>query len=108
LILASVRSVSCKYLAPSGVIVGSFTGSLSNIGLDLGVAGGRTIVWKVSGIAAVASVDGLNGEYAGSQGVHLMRHSTSQLRLELVSLTEETGLGFSTGWLGLQLSASNQ
>lgn len=114
LILGSQKSYDCEFKSPSGVSRGSYTATVTKVGLDIGVTGNSVMVWTVLA-AQGASVDrkSLAGNYAGAAadasigiggGAKALVGGTGQsIILQPLSVQGQTGLNVAVGVAGMTL-----
>lgn len=111
LIVGSQRNVNCTFQPDNGPPE-SYTGTMTKIGLDIGVTSGSAIVWAV--FAGTNRYSGmLSGTYAGAQaeatvgaGVGanvLVGGSNRSVALQPLSVQGQVGLDFAAGIGALEL-----
>lgn len=112
LIVASQKTMSCRFnpSAP-GMPSETYTGSISKLGLDIGVTSGGRIVWTV--FAPTAHPDSLAGTYVGASaeasiaaglGANvLVGGSASTFALQPLSVQGQRGLNLAVGVTELRL-----
>jgi len=111
LIVGSQRNVNCDFTA-SGGPVEHYTGTMTRVGLDIGVTTGGAIIWGV--FADTDRYDGmLTGTYAGASGEVsiaaglganvLVGGSNSTVALQPISVQGQVGLNIAAGVGALEL-----
>jgi len=112
LVLGSQKNVNCEFVGRPGEPVENYTGTMTTIGLDIGVTGGGVIVWTVfSDTNRYAGM--LAGKYGGATaeisvaaglGANVLvggsRHSVA---LQPLSLQGQVGLDIAAGIGELEL-----
>lgn len=112
-IIGSNRSVVCTFIPERGGPPETYHGSISRIGLDIGVTAGAHMVWAVYS-EFVGPVQGaLAGEYVGASGEAtiaaglganvLVGGSSRAIALQPVSLQGQVGLNVAVGVADLRL-----
>jgi hypothetical protein len=112
LIIGSQRQVYCTFTPASPGPIEVYTGSITRIGLDLGVTAGGIMVWVVYAPSR-GPAGALAGEYAGASGEAsfvaglganvLIGGSGSTVALQPVSVQGQTGINLAAGIAGLDL-----
>ncbi len=111
LIVGSQRNVNCTFQPDNGPPE-AYTGTMTKVGLDIGVTGGTTIVWAV--FAGTNRYSGmLTGTYAGAQaeatvgaglGANvLVGGSNRSVALQPLSVQGQVGLDIAAGIGALEL-----
>ncbi len=111
LVVGSQRNVNCLFKAEGGPDE-AYTGTMTRVGLDVGVTGGGAIVWAV--FADTNRYSGmLNGTYAGASGEVsiaaglganvLVGGSNRTVALQPVSVQGQVGLNIAAGIGALEL-----
>jgi hypothetical protein len=111
LVLGSQRNVNCDF-SSSGAPVEHYTGTMTRIGLDVGVTTGGAIIWAV--FADTDRYAGmLSGTYAGASGEVsiaaglganvLVGGSNATVALQPVSVQGQVGLNIAAGVGALEL-----
>ena len=111
LVLGSQRNVNCDF-SSSGAPVERYTGTMTRIGLDVGVTTGGAIIWAV--FADTDRYAGmLSGTYAGASGEVsiaaglganvLVGGSDTTVALQPVSVQGQVGLNIAAGVGALEL-----
>lgn len=113
LIVGSNERVRCTYKPIDGGHASRYRGTITRIGLDLGIKGQSEIVWDVLGSSTSLSADTISGEYVGvaadaAVGVGggaqiLLGGSQKSVVLQPLSIKGQTGLNISVGVAGLTL-----
>lgn len=113
LIVGSNEKVKCTYKSINGGSVSKYRGTLSRVGLDVGIKGPSEIVWDVLGTSSSLSADTISGDYVGlaadaALGVGggaqiLLGGSQKSVILQPLSVKGQTGLNVSVGVAGLAL-----
>jgi len=118
LILGSQKNVNCVFRAQPGDPGENYTGTMTTIGVDIGVTTGGVIVWTVFADSSTGRYQGmLAGTYAGATaeasvgaGVGanvLVGGSNHTVTLQPVSLQGQIGLDIGGGIGALELHAAN-
>jgi hypothetical protein len=112
LIIGSQRNVSCTFTPSSPGPIEYYTGSISKLGIDLGVTTGGVMVWLVFA-PTNRPVGALQGNYVGGSaeatviaGVGanaLIGGSNRTVTLKPLSVQGQTGLNIAAGVAGLEL-----
>lgn len=112
LIVGSQRQVYCTFTPATPGPIEVYTGSITRIGLDLGITGGGIMVWVVYAPTR-RPIGALAGEYAGASGEVsfvaglganvLIGGSGSTVALQPVSVQGQTGINLAAGIAGLEL-----
>jgi hypothetical protein len=112
LIIGSQRNVSCTFTPSSPGPIEYYTGTISKIGLDIGVTTGAVMVWLVFA-PTNRPVGALQGTYAGAAadasvvvGVGanaLVGGSNRTIALQPFSVQGQVGLNVAAGVAGLSL-----
>jgi hypothetical protein len=111
LIVGSQRNVACNF-KPEGGPPEAYTGTLTRIGLDIGVTGGGAIIWTVfTGTNRYAGM--LTGTYVGASaeasiaaglGANvLVGGSDRSVALQPLSIQGQVGLNIAAGVSSLEL-----
>ncbi len=113
LVLGSKESLTCSYTPASGGASSYYDGTITRVGLDLGVRGKSVMVWTVLGSLSDLRDEALAGNYAGVSadaaaglGVGaniLLGGSDKSIVLQPVSVRAETGINIAVGVSGLNL-----
>jgi hypothetical protein len=113
LIVGSKEKLDCTY-EPSGAgAVRHFNGTVTKIGLDIGIKGKSVIVWVVLGSTTSLPSDALGGTFAGvaadtSLGLGagaqvLVGGNKNSIVLQPLSVKGQTGFNIAVGVAGLKL-----
>jgi hypothetical protein len=113
LVIGSQRNVSCTFTPAAPGPIEHYTGTISKLGLDIGVTGGGTMVWLV--VAAAPWQRGaLQGSYVGGSaeasviaGVGanaLVGGLNRSFALQPLSVQGQVGLNIAAGIAGLELA----
>jgi uncharacterized protein DUF992 len=112
LIIGSQRNVSCTFTPSSPGPIEYYTGSISKLGIDLGVTTGGVMVWLVWS-PTNRPVGGLTGNYVGASaeasviaglGANaLIGGSNRSVALQPLSVQGQVGLNIAAGVAGLEL-----
>lgn len=107
LILGSVKDMSCRYNSSDGRISEPYEGTVTRVGLDIGVTGAAVIIWTVFAPTSSFRPGALEGTYAGiaaeaTAGVGaganvLVGGSDKTFTLQPVSVGAQTGLNLAVG-----------
>lgn len=116
LVLGSVRQLSCDFLTgtpAAPVVAAQYTGTVSRLGVDLGVTGAGTLQWGVFAPSTAASVE-LAGKYVGASanvavgfggGANILLGGSNQtIALQPLSVEGLTGLTVAAGVADLTLA----
>jgi hypothetical protein len=113
MIIASKSALQCTYMAEDGRL-DHYLGSITKIGVDLGVTTGGQLIWGVFAPTTGAPAGGLAGDYGGVTGSVtvgvglganvLVGGSQRTIALQPVSLSSQTGLNVAGGIAGLSLT----
>jgi hypothetical protein len=112
LIIGSQRNVSCTFTPSSPGPIEYYTGSISKLGIDLGVTTGGVMVWLVFA-PTNRPVGALQGNYVGGSaeatviagiGANaLIGGSNRTVALQPLSVQGQAGLNIAAGVAGLEL-----
>jgi hypothetical protein len=112
LIIGSQRNVSCTFTPSSPGPIEYYTGTISKLGVDIGVTAGGVMVWLVFA-PTNRPVGALQGTYAGAAaeasivagiGANaLIGGSNNTVALQPLSVQGQVGLNIAAGVAGLQL-----
>jgi hypothetical protein len=115
LIIGSQRSVNCLFTPDQGGPQEGYFGTISKLGLDVGITGGGVMVWGVYA-DTTRGYGFLAGDYAGASGEVtiaaglganvLVGGSNRTVALQPVSLTGQVGLNLALGVANLSLRPS--
>lgn len=113
LIVGSKESLNCTYSPLDGGKTTKYRGTITRIGLDLGIKGQSEIIWSVLGSTTSLRSDTLSGNYAGiaadvalgvGGGAQILLGGTDKsIILQPLSLKGQTGLNVAAGIAGLVL-----
>jgi hypothetical protein len=113
LIIGSQRNVSCTFTPSSPGPIEYYTGTISKLGIDLGVTTGGVMVWLVFA-PTTRPVGALQGTYAGAAaeasvvagiGANaLIGGSNRTVTLQPFSVQGQVGLNIAAGVAGLDLN----
>ncbi len=116
LILGSTQSLDCTFKPTGKKPSQVYSGTITKIGLDVGVKGASTMIWTVLFATSELPAGALAGQYAGvsadaSVGVGgganvLVGGSNKSVALQPVSIQGQTGLNLAVGVSGLTLRAA--
>src|ERR1700676_1815872 len=112
LIIGSQRSVSCLFTPDTPGPQEGYFGTISKLGLDIGITGGGVMVWGVYADTS-RGYGFLAGDYAGASGEVtiaaglganvLVGGSSRTVALQPVSLTGQVGLNLALGVANLSI-----
>jgi hypothetical protein len=115
LIIGSQRSVNCLFTPDGGGPQEGYFGTISKLGLDIGITGGGVMVWGVYADTS-RGYGFLAGDYAGASGEVtiaaglganvLVGGSNRTVALQPVSLSGQVGLNLALGVANLSLRPS--
>lgn len=113
MIIGSKEALDCNFVTTKGQ-AHRYAGTITKIGLDIGVRGENTLIWTVVYSTAEVPVEGLAGTYGGvsadaSVGIGgganvLVGGSKNSVTLQPLSVQGQTGLNIATGVSGLTLT----
>jgi hypothetical protein len=113
LIIASKHTLQCAYTAEDGRL-DHYVGSITKVGVDLGVTNGGQLIWAVFAPTTGAPIGGLAGNYGGVTGEVtvgvglganvLIGGSERTIALQPISVSSQTGLNVAGGIAGLTLT----
>lgn len=113
LIVGSKEKLDCTYAPAGGGAVRYFKGTVTKIGLDIGIKGKSVIVWTVLGSTTSLPGESLGGTFAGvaadaSLGLGagaqvLVGGNKNSVVLQPLSVKGETGVNIAVGVAGLKL-----
>jgi hypothetical protein len=109
-IIASQKAVACAFVSTRGLRE-DYVGTITKVGVDIGVTTGGTIVWAV--FAPTTEPGSLSGTYVGATaqatlaaglGANILVGGSNQtVALQPISLSGQTGLNLAAGVGGLVL-----
>jgi Protein of unknown function (DUF992) len=113
-IVGSKKSYSCTFTRTNGAPPEYYRGSITNIGLDVGITGKTVLVWAVAASTADSQRPGiLSGNYAGvaadasigvgGGGKILVGGWRNSVTLQPLSAQAQAGLNIALGVSGLKL-----
>jgi hypothetical protein len=112
LIIGSQRTLNCTFMPSVPGPIEYYTGTLTKLGVDVGVTGGGVMIWLVYA-PTDRPVGALTGTYAGATaeasvgaGVGanvLVGGSNRTVQLQPISLEGQTGLNVAAGVAGIEL-----
>jgi hypothetical protein len=112
LIVGSQRTLNCTFMPSVPGPIEYYTGTLTKLGVDVGVTGGGVMIWLVFA-PTERPVGALTGTYGGvtadasvGAGVGanvLVGGSNRTVQLQPVSLEGQTGLNVAAGVAGIEL-----
>lgn len=113
LIIGSKEKLDCTYAPSGGGAERKFKGTITKLGLDIGVKGESIIVWTVLGSTTSLPGEALGGKFAGvaadaSLGLGagaqvLVGGNKNSVVLQPLSVKGETGVNIAVGVAGLTL-----
>lgn len=113
LIVGSKEKLSCKYEPANGGPPRSFEGSITRVGLDIGIKGKSVMVWTVLASTTQLPAEALGGKFAGvaadaslglGAGAQVLVGGNSKgVVLQPLSVKGETGVNVAVGVAGLTL-----
>ena len=113
LILGSKEKLSCVYQPSSGGEKQYYDGTITRVGLDVGVRGGSVMVWGVLGSTEQLPGEALGGTFAGASGDVsagiggganlLVGGNKKSVTLQPLSVKGQTGVNLALGVAGLKL-----
>jgi hypothetical protein len=112
LIVGSKQALSCAFTPTKGALQ-NYAGTLTKVGIDLGIRGASTMVWTVLFSSGAVPAGALAGQYGGisadaSVGVGgganiLVGGSKNSVSLQPLSVQGQAGLNVAAGVSGLTL-----
>ena len=115
LILGSKEKLFCEFTSSSGDHVQRYDGTITRVGLDIGVRGKSVMIWTVLGSTAQLSGSALGGTFAGvsadvATGIGvganaLLGGNENSIVLQPLSVSGGTGVNIAVGVSGLELRA---
>ncbi len=116
LLIGSSKGVACVFEGIDGVNE-TYTGRITKLGLDVGVTGKQTMVWRVLAPQDADATSSMGGRYVGasagaSVGVGgaanaLIGGSDENFVLQPISLQTGTGVNVALGVAAMRLEATN-
>lgn len=113
-IVGSFQSMTCRFNPDSGAPPENYSGSISRIGLDIGVTAGRQLAWAVYAPTRGLVPGGLAGGYVGASGdaslgvgvgaKFLLGGSNNTVALQPFSVEGQIGVSLALGIANLQLA----
>ena len=113
LIIGSKTTLSCSYKPAGKGAVRQYTGTVTKIGVDIGIKGPTTVIWGVLASSVELPEGALQGTYAGvsasvavglGAGANaLVGGSRDSVVLQPLSVQGQTGLSIAVGITGLKL-----
>lgn len=113
LILGSNETLDCTYAPVGNRPKRQLIGTVTNVGLDVGVKGESIMIWGVLGSTTSMSTDALRGSFVGasadaSLGLGagakvLIGGDNNSIVLQPLSVQGQTGVNLAVGVTGLQL-----
>jgi hypothetical protein len=113
MIVASQRAMHCSFTADDGR-VDHYLGSITKVGVDLGVTNDGRLIWAVFAPTSGAPIGALAGDYGGVTGSVtvgvglganvLVGGSANTMALQPISVNAQTGLNVAGGIAGLTLT----
>ena len=116
MIVGSKETLHCQYAPASGGQSQAYSGTITRVGLDIGVRGKSVLIWTVLGSSSEVPRDALNGNFAGVSadiaavvggGANiLLGGSARSVVLQPLSIKGETGINVAVGVSELHLVAN--
>ena len=117
LILGSKEKLSCSFSTPDGTHIHSYDGTITRVGLDIGVRGESVMIWTVLGSTSQLSGEALGGTFAGvsadvAAGIGaganvLLGGNKKSIILQPLSVSGGSGVNIAVGVSGLKLVPIN-
>lgn len=114
LILGSKEKLTCDFTTTSGRVVQRYDGTITRVGLDVGVRGESVMIWTVLGSTTQLPGEALGGSFAGvsadvAAGIGaganiLVGGNDKSVVLQPLSVSGGTGVNIAVGVSGLQLN----
>jgi hypothetical protein len=112
-IIGSQQTMACRYTPNAQHPPENYTGTMSTIGLDVGITAGGELAWAVLAPTEGPPPGGLAGEYVGASGDAsfgvgaganvLVGGSARTVSLQPLSVEGQTGVNLAVGVSGLKL-----
>ena len=113
LILGSKEKLVCKLNSTSGKLIQRYDGTITRVGVDLGVRGKSVMIWTVLGSTTELPGEALGGNFAGvsadvAAGIGaganvLVGGNNKSVVLQPLSVSGGTGINIAVGVSGLEL-----
>lgn len=114
LIVGSQEKLSCAYEPVDGGAKRFFEGTITRVGLDIGIRGKSIMVWTVLGSTTQLPAEALSGTFAGASGEVsagiggganvLVGGNKKSVVLQPLSVKAQTGVNLAVGVAGLKLT----
>jgi hypothetical protein len=116
LIVGSQKAMVCRYTSADGTISEPYDGTITKVGLDIGVTDKAVMIWTVIAPTSKLGPGALDGTYAGVSGQAtvgvgasaniLVGGSDQTISLQPVSVGAQTGLNVAAGIGSIELRSS--
>lgn len=113
LVLGSQEKLVCDFTSAAGALVQRYNGTITRVGLDVGVRGKSVMIWSVLGSTTELPGEALGGSFAGvsadvSAGIGvganaLVGGNDKSVVLQPLSVSGGTGVNIAVGVSGLSL-----
>jgi hypothetical protein len=113
LVVGSTRGAACSFTSNRGGFAQAYQGRMDRVGIDLGLASGQTMTWRVYTPGGASRSNMLSGQFVGSSaeatfvvgpGTHiLVNNAGERVALEPVGGSGQAGFSFAIGTAGLDL-----
>jgi hypothetical protein len=113
LIIGSKERLSCTYTSADGAVVRRYYGTITRLGLDLGIKGKSVIIWGVLASSSQIPSEALVGKFVGAAadaslglgaGAQVLVGGTQKsIVLQPLSVKAGTGVNIAIGVAGLTL-----
>lgn len=117
-VIGSQKTMQCRFTAHDGSISEPYEGTVTKIGIDIGVTGRSTILWNVVAPTSAMRPGALAGTYAGVSaeatavagvGANVLVGGSSQtISLQPVSIGSQTGVNIAAGIGAIRLTSVAQ
>jgi hypothetical protein len=107
LIVGSEKALSCRYQSADGKISEPYEGTITKVGVDIGITGKSVVVWTVLAPTSSLRPGALDGTYSGVSGQAtvgvgasanvLIGGSDKTISLQPLSVGAQTGLNVAAG-----------
>jgi hypothetical protein len=117
-VIGSQKTMQCRFTAHDGTISEPYEGTVTKIGIDIGVTGRSTILWNVVAPTSAMRPGALQGLYAGVSaeatavaglGANVLVGGSGQtISLQPVSFGSQTGVNVAGGIGAIRLTSVAQ
>jgi hypothetical protein len=113
LVVGSTRGASCGFVSNRGSFSQAYMGRMDRVGIDLGLASGQTMTWRVYTPGGASRSNMLSGTFVGSSAEAtfvvgpgtqmLVDNAGERVALEPMTGSGQAGFSFAVGTAGLDL-----